>query len=138
MRAFFAYDLVGLQSEADVGHFRRYMINEANAEDLGAGRLAAFSRELRVGAFPIGMDVQEFERLGRGAEAVQTGEALRAGAARGRSRGSFSAKALSAARAFASCAARSSSVLTHSSTGCPVRKSTRVDTALTRWPSGMA
>ena len=82
MRAFFAYDLVGLQSEADVGHFRRYMINEANAEDLGAGRLAAFSRELRVGAFPIGMDVQEFERLGRGAEAVQTCEALRAEYAR--------------------------------------------------------
>ncbi|WP_313069635.1 trehalose-6-phosphate synthase [Melaminivora sp.] len=82
MRAFFAYDLVGLQSEADVAHFRRYMINEAGAEDLGDGRLAAFSRELRVGAFPIGIDVQEFERLGRASEAVQTCEALRAEYAR--------------------------------------------------------
>ncbi len=77
MRAFFAYDLVGLQSEADVAHFRRYMLNEAQAEDLGDGRLAAFSRETRVGAFPIGIDVQEFERLGRAADAVQTCEALR-------------------------------------------------------------
>ncbi len=82
MRAFFAYDLVGLQSEADVSHFRRYMLNEASAEDLGDGRLAAFSRELRVGAFPIGIDVQEFERLGRAPEAVQTCAGLRAEYAR--------------------------------------------------------
>ena len=76
MRSFFAYDLVGLQSEADVAHFRRYTLNEAGAEDLGGGRLAAFDREMRLGAFPIGIDVQEFERLGRAPEAVQTYESM--------------------------------------------------------------
>ena len=33
---------------------------------------------MRVAAFPIGIDVQEFQRLGRAPDAVQTCEALRA------------------------------------------------------------
>jgi trehalose 6-phosphate synthase len=78
MRSFFAYDLVGLQSEADVVHFTRYMVNEAQAQELGGQRLRAFNATVRVAAFPIGIDVQEFQRLGRAPDAVQTCEALRA------------------------------------------------------------
>ena len=33
---------------------------------------------MRTSAFPIGIDVQEFQRLGRAPDAVQTCEALRA------------------------------------------------------------
>ena len=78
MRSFFAYDLVGLQSEADVAHFTRYMTVEAGAQDLGAQRLRAFNATVRVAAFPIGIDVQEFQRLGQAPDAVQTCEAMRA------------------------------------------------------------
>lgn len=78
MRSFFAYDLVGLQSEADVVHFTRYMVNEAHAQELDGQRLRAFNATVRVAAFPIGIDVQEFQRLGRAPDAVQTCEALRA------------------------------------------------------------
>ncbi len=76
MRSFFAYDLIGLQSQADVAHFRRYMLNEVGAEELEGGRLAANGHETRVGAFPIGIDVQEFERLGQAPEAQRTHERL--------------------------------------------------------------
>jgi trehalose 6-phosphate synthase len=78
LRSFFAYDLVGLQSEADVAHFTRYMAVEAGAQDLGAQRLRAFNATVRVVAFPIGIDVQEFQRLGQAPDAVQTCEAMRA------------------------------------------------------------
>jgi len=78
MRSFFAYDLVGLQSEADVAHFTRYMTVEAGAQDLGAQRLRAFNATVRVAAFPIGIDVEEFQRLGQAPDAVQTFEAMRA------------------------------------------------------------
>ena len=77
MRSFFAYDLIGLQSQADVAHFRRYMLNEVGAEELEGGRFAANGHETRVGAFPIGIDVQEFQALAATPEAVQTCEALR-------------------------------------------------------------
>ena len=63
MRALFAYDLVGLQSEADLQHFERFVLNEANAEALPEGHFRAFGRIVRAGAFPIGIDVEEFTRL---------------------------------------------------------------------------
>eukprot|EP01031_Cornospumella_fuschlensis_P045873 gene45873-56145_t len=63
MRALFAYDLVGFQSEADLTHFTRYIEAEAHAEDLGQGRWRAFSRTMTAGAFPIGIDVDEFTGL---------------------------------------------------------------------------
>jgi trehalose 6-phosphate synthase len=69
MRAMFAYDLVGLQSRNDLNHLSRYLCTEAQAQDLGGGRFAAFGRELRAGAFPIGIDVDEFAGLTHGKEA---------------------------------------------------------------------
>ncbi|MGE8317963.1 MAG: alpha,alpha-trehalose-phosphate synthase (UDP-forming) [Comamonas sp.] len=82
MRSFFAYDLVGLQSEADVSHFTRYLGNEAGAQELGAPepggqRLRAFGATVQVQAFPIGIDVDEFTRLTHAAEAVETCESMR-------------------------------------------------------------
>ena len=63
MRALFAYDLVGLQSDSDLQHFERFVLDEAQAEALPDGHFRAFGRIVRAGAFPIGIDVDEFTRL---------------------------------------------------------------------------
>ncbi|MCW7538373.1 alpha,alpha-trehalose-phosphate synthase (UDP-forming) [Aquabacterium sp. A7-Y] len=77
IRALFAYDLVGLQSHADVSHFSRYVQSEAGAEELGDDLWRAFNRTLRVSAFPIGIDVDEFARLTQGKDARETYETMR-------------------------------------------------------------
>ncbi len=72
LRAFFAYDLVGLQSQADLLHFCRYVSAEAHAEDQGGGkRWRAFGRTLQADAFPIGIDVDEFDALAHGTDATE-------------------------------------------------------------------
>lgn len=77
MRSLFAYDLVGLQSEADVSHFTQYLRTEGGAESVGPQRLRAFGGTVQVGAFPIGIDVDEFARLTAAPDAVQTYEAMK-------------------------------------------------------------
>ncbi|MBX3660472.1 MAG: alpha,alpha-trehalose-phosphate synthase (UDP-forming) [Ramlibacter sp.] len=77
MRALFAYDLVGFQSHADLLHFDRYVQAEAHAEQLGNGRYRAFSRTLVAGAFPIGIDVEEFIALGKNPESVEMHDRMR-------------------------------------------------------------
>ena len=72
IRALFAYDLVGLQSQTDLNHFARYVYTEAQAEQAADDRFSAFGRELRVQAFPIGIDVDEFASLTQGREAQET------------------------------------------------------------------
>ena len=69
MRALFAYDLVGFQTEADLLHFSRYVTAEANATSLGNDRYRAYNRTVRAGAFPIGIDVDEFQALAKGKDA---------------------------------------------------------------------
>ena len=64
MRSLFAYDLVGLQSQADVSHFARYVGTETGADILGEHEFRAFGKTLQVQAFPIGIDVDEFIALG--------------------------------------------------------------------------
>ncbi|WP_189685555.1 alpha,alpha-trehalose-phosphate synthase (UDP-forming) [Pseudorhodoferax aquiterrae] len=72
-QALFAYDLVGFQSEADLEHFNRYVATEARAEDRdGDGRRwRAFGRTLRTAAFPIGIDVAEFDALTHAHDATE-------------------------------------------------------------------
>ena len=77
MRALFAYDLVGFQSESDLTHFTRYIQAEAHAEDLGQGRWRAFSRTMTAGAFPIGIDVEEFAGLTAAPEGREMYESMR-------------------------------------------------------------
>src|SRR5690606_8128356 len=72
MRSMFAYDLVGLQSEADVQHFTRYVRNEASAEELEDQRVRAFGATVVVKAFAIGIDVEEFTRLTHAPDAMET------------------------------------------------------------------
>jgi trehalose 6-phosphate synthase len=63
MHALFAYDLVGLQSEADLQNFSGYVQAEAGAADLGDHYYRAYDRTVQAGAFPIGIDVDEFAAL---------------------------------------------------------------------------
>jgi trehalose 6-phosphate synthase len=72
VRALFAYDLVGLQSEADMNHLRHYLASEAHAEVLSDDSFGAFSRVLRAGAFPIGLDVDGFAALTHAKAAQKT------------------------------------------------------------------
>ncbi|ABE36724.1 alpha,alpha-trehalose-phosphate synthase [Paraburkholderia xenovorans LB400] len=69
MRSLFAYDLVGFQGQIDVEHFTHYAESEANARQVGPQQLRAFNRTLRLGAYPIGIDVEEFVSLANGKEA---------------------------------------------------------------------
>ena len=77
MRSFFAYDLVGLQTQADADHFGRFVIEEAHASALGDGGYEAFGRCVVARAFPIGIDVDEFQRLAQSAESRETEAMLR-------------------------------------------------------------
>jgi len=72
MRSLFACDLVGFQSRQDLAHFAAYVENEARGRTLGDGYFEAYGRILRAGAFPIGIDVDEFARLTAGREARET------------------------------------------------------------------
>ncbi|HEV3422722.1 MAG TPA: alpha,alpha-trehalose-phosphate synthase (UDP-forming) [Paraburkholderia sp.] len=78
MRSLFAYDLVGFQSEADVTHFSHYVESEAQAQRLRPGRLRAFNRTLQVGAYPIGIDVDDFIRLAGSKEGLDMFARMRA------------------------------------------------------------
>jgi trehalose 6-phosphate synthase len=71
MRSLFAYDLVGFQCEADLTHFSHYVESEARAEKVGRDCLRAFDRTLRVGAYPIGIDVDDFVRLAEANEGLR-------------------------------------------------------------------
>ena len=77
IRALFAYDLVGFQSEADLLHFAHYVKAEATAETVGANQFRAFNSTVQAEAFPIGIDVDDFQRLGRAREALETFESTR-------------------------------------------------------------
>lgn len=68
-RALVEFDLVGFQTQRDVGNFRRYMRDQHGAEVLEDGGLRAFGRTIRVEAFPIGIDPEDFRRSAEGEEA---------------------------------------------------------------------
>lgn len=77
MRALFAYDLIGFQSNADLLNFTHYVKAEATAETIGAGQFRAFNRTVRAGAFPVGIDVNAFRHLGQARAARETFESTR-------------------------------------------------------------
>jgi trehalose 6-phosphate synthase len=85
MECFFAYDVVGFQSQEDVQHFADYVQKELNAKKLpspsadaydvndtrqGAQSFHAFTRTVQAQAFPIGIDVEEFMHLANGKDAL--------------------------------------------------------------------
>ncbi|MDB5753376.1 MAG: putative trehalose-6-phosphate synthase, Glycosyltransferase Family 20 [Ramlibacter sp.] len=77
IRALFAYDLVGFQSQADLSHFARYVESEAHAQPIEPGRWRAFGRTVQAGSFPIGIDVDEFMQLTAAPEATDMYERMK-------------------------------------------------------------
>lgn len=71
IRALFAYDLVGFQAKADLAHFADYVETEAHAQPVEENRWRAFGRTVQAGAYPIGIDVAEFEQLVAAPEATE-------------------------------------------------------------------
>lgn len=63
VRALCAYDLVGFQTRDDVRAFLGYVSGEAQGEVGTDGVVAAYGRQARVGAYPIGIDTAAFIAL---------------------------------------------------------------------------
>ena len=63
VESLFDYDLVGFQTQDWLQAFQDYVVDEAGGEALPGKRLRAFGRTIHTGAFPIGIDAEEFEQL---------------------------------------------------------------------------
>ena len=64
VKALCAYDVIGFQTESDLRAFHDYIVHEAGGKILQGNRVRAFGRTLRAQAFPISINVEEFERYG--------------------------------------------------------------------------
>ena len=71
VRALFACDQVGFQTETDVRAFRDYVLNEAGGVLHDDGRLEAYGSAVQAGAFPIGIDLDELRELAVSREAAR-------------------------------------------------------------------
>lgn len=60
IRALAAYDLVGLQTEADVANLAQVFKDSGAGRILQDGRVAAFDRRLAIHGFPVGIDARDF------------------------------------------------------------------------------
>ncbi|MEX1994554.1 MAG: trehalose-6-phosphate synthase [Steroidobacteraceae bacterium] len=62
VQSLFEYDLVGFQTDEDLARFQNHIRLAARGSARG-GVVSAFGRELRAGAFPIGIDVDQVHRF---------------------------------------------------------------------------
>ncbi len=69
IRALFAYDVLGFQTESDRRCFLEYVSTEAGGRIDAQGRAHAWGRQVETGVFPIGIDSTEFARLAASDEA---------------------------------------------------------------------
>jgi trehalose 6-phosphate synthase len=63
VESLFHYDVVGFHTEEWKAAFESYVLHDADGMALSDGRLAAFGRTMRPGAFPIGIDAKIFTSL---------------------------------------------------------------------------
>ncbi len=69
VRALFAYDVVGFQTDRDVQSFLDYVIREADGALEPDGRVTCFGRTIHVKAFPIGIDAKSIAAMATQLEA---------------------------------------------------------------------
>ena len=72
VKALFAYDLVGFQTDDSVEALQGYVLEEAGGSVAEDGRLACFGRKVRVKAFPIGLDFEGFQAQAASRPAIRT------------------------------------------------------------------
>jgi trehalose 6-phosphate synthase len=71
VRAMFAYDLIGFQTEADRRCFVNYVVNEAGGAVHEDGRVTAFGRTIVANVFPIGIDTESFSKFATSKAAME-------------------------------------------------------------------
>jgi trehalose 6-phosphate synthase len=77
MQAFAAYDLIGFQTRQDADNFLRYFAQEGMGSVIGDGLLEVDGRRVRVGAFPIGVDADNFAAMATSYEGFRQARRLR-------------------------------------------------------------
>lgn len=77
VRSLCAYDLVGFQTANDVRAFSDYLTYEAKISVGTDGHVEAFGRSMRLAAFPIGIDTDEFAVIARDAATAPDTNRLR-------------------------------------------------------------
>ncbi len=68
LEAFTSYDLVGFQIDYDAENFVNCLVREELGRETSRGTFKAGDREFRIGAFPIGIDTDEFAETAIAAE----------------------------------------------------------------------
>jgi len=63
VEALFAFDLLGFQTQDWLNAFNGYVTDELDGKIHGDGYVSAFGRTVRVGAFPIGIDADNFAQI---------------------------------------------------------------------------
>ena len=63
VESLFDYDLVGFQTADWLQAFKDYVLDEVGGVELPGERMSAFGRTVRAGAFPIGIDTEDFEQI---------------------------------------------------------------------------
>ncbi len=71
VRAMFAYDVIGFQTEADCQRFQDYVVHEARGH-VDGHTLTAYGRSIIVKAYPIGIDADAFADMARSAPEAQS------------------------------------------------------------------
>jgi trehalose 6-phosphate synthase len=66
-----AYDLIGVQTRADVANLLDYMSNGAYGRILSHGRIRLFERLVSIASFPVGIDVTDFAKVRRASGLAQ-------------------------------------------------------------------
>ncbi len=78
MRALMSYDVIGFQTQVDLRAFSDYMRFETKGTVEPDGRVIAHGRTAFAGAFPIGIDTEEFALLAKETDGSQKRARLRA------------------------------------------------------------
>ena len=59
----FQYDVIGFQTDTDLGNFLRYVEDHGHAETLEDGVIRLAGRSVVAGCFPVGIDVDSFAEM---------------------------------------------------------------------------
>jgi len=81
VEALFAYDIIGFQTEDWLDAFKDYVVSEIGGEVLADGRIRAFGKTVRAGAFPIGIDAEDYAQLSASEAAIESEMRMRDSAA---------------------------------------------------------
>lgn len=77
VQSLFAYDLLGFQTNIDLGNFRRYIEQYFDGKAGQGDDIAAFGESVTAGCFPIGIDVDAFGAMAHTRESEKQIRTLR-------------------------------------------------------------